>query len=235
MNISQNVARNLEQSLIQERKILTDSISNFIYLRLIGYVLTLLLVLISIYNRLTVSYSIIPLLCFEFFSLIILCINHQRPKEETVYLFMFENFMYGIFLISILVIIECRFDIVYVLILPSFHVLVNLMSIKFQTNKLGFPIFFIFNLVFYICTLFIVMKVVSLMDIDFYICFWPFYLSSFILLIMIMKNFFDFFDKKYYVNTTFSQVLFRLFITIIGSSFIVCHVLSIIYLSGMIF
>jgi hypothetical protein len=222
----------IDNILLTTRKRLAESIVNYIFLKMIAYTLTILLIIISINNEFKVTYSLIPLFTFEYFILILLCTNHQRPKEDMIYLFMFENFMYGTFILSILVIIECSIDLVYLLILPSFHLLINLITVKFQVQMLGFPFFFLINLVFYICALFLILKIVNLMIISFYICFWPLYLAGFVILILIMKNFFDFFDRKYYLIKNFGKLTMKIAITVIGSMFIAMHILSIYYLGS---
>jgi hypothetical protein len=225
----------IDRSVHVYRKNLADSIVNYIFLKMIGYTLTLLLIVISINNILHVVYSLIPLIAFEYFSMILLCVNHQKPKEDTIFLFMFENFMFGTFVLSMLVMIQIGIDLVFILILPSFHLLVNLVSVKYQVQRLGFPLFFLLNLVLYICTLFIVLKIVNLMSISFYICFWSLYLAKFVLLIMIIKNVFDFFDRKFYRIKSFGKLSLKISVTVIGSLFIAMHTLSIYFLGSNFF
>jgi hypothetical protein len=210
---------------------IADGIVNFIFLRLMGYTLGLLIAIIIIINDLEAVYSMIPLICTELFSLIVLCLYQQRLKgNDTLYMFIFENFIHFIFLITVIINIQVGFDPMFLLIIPTFHLFVNLMSINYQGRQFGMPVFFIINITFYLSLLFVILKVRKLIDISFYVCFWPFYLFAFLALIFIVRNFIDFWYYQKYQNATGITVMFRLGIPILGFSFIGTHILAIYYL-----
>jgi hypothetical protein len=213
-----------------------DGIMNFIFIRLMGYLLSLLIAIIVIANFLEVQYSLIPMICSELFGLLVLAVYQQKIKrEDTLYLFIFENFMYFIFLITIIININVGFEKMFLMIVPIFHVFINLMSVSYQNQKLGVPVFFINNLVFYSCFLFVLLKVKNILDISFYVCFWPFYLFAFIFMMVIIKQLIDFITKKYYNDTNKLEIMFRLSGVILGLAFLATHILSIIYLASKIF
>jgi hypothetical protein len=230
----QQTARNI--NLEHQKKILADGILNYIFLRLMGYVLTLMIAIIVIINEMHEVYSLIPLICCELFSLVTLCLIQQRVKgDETLFLFIFENFMFFVFLITVIINIEIGFDKMYLLILPTFHLFINLTSISYQGRKLGMPIFFLDNLIFYLCLLFVVLKLRELIEVSFYVCFWPFYLMAFILLIFIGRCLIDFLHFKQYRNARGIKVMFKLSPVILGLCLIASHLLAIIYLASKIY
>jgi hypothetical protein len=218
-----------------DRRVQADSILNFIFMRLIGYILTILIIIIAINNRFKISFGLIPIIAFEIFSLIMLCAINPKPKDDFIYLFMFENFMNSMFYLSILIVVQCRIDLVYILILPCFHLLVNLMNSKYQVSQMGLPLFFMNNLVFYVCTLFLVMKIINLLDESVWVCFWPFYLEAVVIFILVLKNIFEFFRTKLYLVKCFKIVAFKLSIAIVGPVFLGMHILAIYLLGSILF
>jgi hypothetical protein len=215
----------------QFKRNIADGTINYIFLRLMGYALSLLIAIIVIINDLEVVYSMIPLICCELFSLVVLCLYQQRIKgDETLYLLIFENFMFFIFLITVIINIQVGFDSMFLLIIPTFHLFVNLMSISYQGKQLGLPVFFIINITFYLSLLFVILKVRKLIDVSFYVCFWPFYLFAFLALIFIARNFIDFFYYRKYRNQRAAAVMFKLCTVVLGLAFISTHLLAIYYL-----
>jgi hypothetical protein len=230
--MNRNIIRMIQYD---DRRIQADSILNFIFMKLIGYILTIIIILIAISNRFRISFGLIPIIAFEIFSLVMLCINNPKPKDDFIYLFMFENFMSSMFYLSILIVMQSNIDIVYILILPSFHLLINLMNSKYQVSQMGLPLFFLNNLVFYICTLFLVMKIINLLDVSVWVCFWAFFLAAVVVFILIIKNVFEFFRNRLYLVKCFKIVAFKLSIAIVGSTFLAFHILSIYLLGSNIF
>jgi hypothetical protein len=231
---NQNLSR-MDISQREERRIQANSIINFIFLKLIGYTLTLFIIIIAINSKLRIGFGLIPIIAFELFTLILLCVNNPRPKDDTIYLFMFENFINAFFMLSLLIIFECRMQLIYVLILPAFHLMVNLMSARFQVQQLGFPLFFMNNLVYYTCALFLVLKVTNLLDVSFNVCFWPFYLAGFVVIILVVKNIFEFFKKNIYLIKSFRIIAFKVSIAVMGIMFLLMHVLAIYFLGSILY
>jgi hypothetical protein len=215
------------------RRSVAEGVVNYLFLRLIGYCLSLIIAIIVLVNELEVVYSLIPLICCELFSLLVLCIYQQKTKgDETLFLFIFENFMFFAFLITVIINLNVNFEKMFLMILPTFHLFVNLMSIQYQGQKLGFPVFLIDNLVFYLCFLFSILKIRKLIDVSFYVCFWPFYLFAFLYLMVMGKDFINLFVNKHYKGLKGINGMFKLSSIVIGFAFIATHILAVIFLAS---
>jgi hypothetical protein len=216
-----------------DKKIVSKGLNLHIFLKLIGYCCTFILLIIVIKVELDLYISFLPILFLQFLLLILLAIIKKQTKDSLVTFLLVENTLDLLFYICIIFVVIADLDCLIILAIPSFQFIITIFTASYQIKKLAFPIFMVNNSVFFLCILFCMIRVKGLINWKLYICFWPLYVLYCLLLVMniiFSKHIFSSLKSWSMRVINFREVLFINFLPILSIVFSFSHTFAIVLL-----
>ena len=181
----------------EDVKQMSDQMYNFYLFKTIGYLFTLILIIIrTIYNQ-NLLIATIPLPLSEFIILLHLFFFHLKSSKHLMTFAIIECFIDIAFKICIIICIKNDYYKIYSCIIIIIHLTLNFVSMQnnARLKVVFFPPLFMINILYYMNMICLFLKFDLLMSFNILACLWPFHLFLLFLLIYIIVRSIEFYSS----------------------------------------
>ena len=168
----------------EDLKDIIDYMFLFFVLKILGNALTFaLLIILCIINE-NLIITIIPSLMTDIIIFIFLLCYQVRYSKYFLTFAIIESVFDTIFKIFLVICIRNGYSTIFTVSIGIIHLFLNFLSCRDQHNSVFLPYLFLTNIIYYLLSLFVILRIENMISWKLYACLWPLYIFLIIIFIM---------------------------------------------------